>query len=123
MMPVSTGSLHASSLTEILRALVNAKQTGYLKIKEGEQEGFLALENGTIINAAAGSSVALQALFQFVGWREARFDFQPRSIPADMARDLAVYDPQVLIDGVAFKEEELEVLKHLPAKSALAKAG
>ena len=94
---------------EFLRVIVNAKQTGYLKIKEGEQEGCLAVENGIILHARAGSDTGLPALFQFVGWREARFDFHERPMPADLSRDLAVYDPQVLIAGVAFKVEELNM--------------
>ncbi len=91
--------------------LVNGSQTGFLKIREGEQEGFLALENGVIVNAKIGAIVALHALFQFVGWRDATFDFHERPLPADLSRDLAVYEPQVLIEGVAFKEDELSLLQ------------
>jgi len=91
--------------------LVNGNQTGYLKIREGEREGFLAMENGTIVNARIGATVALHALFQFVGWREASFDFHEHPLPADLSRDLAVYEPQVLIEGVAFKEDELALLQ------------
>ena len=120
MMPVSSGNLSTSSLSEILQELVDARQTGYLKIKEGEQEGFLAMENGTMINAGTGYCLALPALFQFVGWREARFDFEERPVPVELSRDLAVYDPQVLIDGVVFKEQELVILKKMPPKSAAA---
>jgi hypothetical protein len=90
--------------------LVGGNQTGYLKIKSGEQEGFLAIENGVIVNARIGSTVALHALFQFVAWREATFDFHERPLPTDLARDLAAYEPQVLIEGVAFKEDELNLL-------------
>jgi len=109
-MSLLSGTFATSSLTEILRIIVNAKQTGYLKMKEGEQEGFLAVENGIILHARAGSDMGLHALFQFVGWREARFDFHERPMPADLSRDLAVYDPQVLITGVAFKVDELALL-------------
>jgi hypothetical protein len=91
--------------------LVSCNQTGYLKIRDGEHEGILAIENGTIVNARIGSTVALDALFQFVGWREASFDFRERPLPADLARDLAAYEPQVLIEGVAFKEDELNLLQ------------
>jgi hypothetical protein len=93
-----------------MRIIVDAKQTGYLKMKEGELEGCLAVENGIILNARAGSDMGLHALFQFVGWREARFEFHERPIPAELARDLAVYDPQVLITGVAFKVDEQNLL-------------
>lgn len=89
---------------------MNAKQTGYLKLKEGDQEGCLAVENGIILHARAGCETGLHALFQFVGWREARFDFHERPMPADLTRDLAVYDPEVLITGVAFKVDELTLL-------------
>ena len=109
-MPLLSRTFATSNLTEILRVVVNAKQTGYLKMKEGEQEGCLAVENGIILHARAGSDTGLPALFQFVGWREARFDFHERPIPADLSRDLAVYDPQVLITGVAFKVDELTLL-------------
>jgi len=93
-----------------LRVVVDAKQTGYLKMKEGGQEGWLAVENGVILQARAGSDTGLHALFQFVGWRQARFDFHERPMPADLSRDLAVYDPEVLITGVAFKVDELTLL-------------
>jgi len=109
-MPLLSGTFATSNLTEILRVIVNAKQTGYLKMKEGEQEGYLAVENGIILHARAGSDTGLHALFQFVGWREARFDFHERPMAADLSRDLAVYDPQVLITGVAFKVDELTLL-------------
>lgn len=110
-MPFSLGSSNSSSLAEILQTLVNSKQTGYLKIKDGERDGFLAIENGIIINARTGSTLALHALFQFVGWRDAQLDFHERPMPRELTSDLAVYDPQVLIAGVAFKEEELSLLQ------------
>jgi len=110
-MPVSSGTFNTSSLTEILRMLVNSNQTGYLRIKEGEREGFLSVENGVIVNARIGSTIALHALFQFVAWRTASFDFHERPLPPDQTRDLAVYDPEVLITGIAFKEEELALLQ------------
>jgi hypothetical protein len=81
-----------------------------LKMKEGGQEGCVAVEKGTILQARAGSDTGLHALFQFVGWREARFDFHERPMPADLSRDLAVYDSEVLITGVAFKVDELALL-------------
>jgi len=53
----------------------------------------------------------LPALFQFVGWSDASIEFHERPIPADLPRDLAVYDPEVLITGVAFKVDELNLLQ------------
>jgi hypothetical protein len=109
-MPLLSGTFGTSTLTEILRIIVDGKQTGYLKIKEGGQEGCLAVENGIILQARAGADTGLHALFQFVGWREARFDFHERPMPEDLSRDLAVYAPEVLITGVAFKVDELTLL-------------
>ncbi len=40
-MPLLSGTFGTSNLTEILRIIVDAKQTGYLKMKEGDQEGVL----------------------------------------------------------------------------------
>ncbi len=109
-MPQLSGTFAITNLTEILRVIVNVKQTGYLKMKDGAQEGCVAVENGIILNARAGASAGLHALFQFVGWREAQFEFHERPMPPDVVRDLAVYDPQVLITGVAFKVDELALL-------------
>jgi len=109
-MPQLSGTFATTNLTEILRVIVNVKQTGYLKMKEGTQEGCIAVENGVILNARAGTAAGLHALFQFVGWREAQFEFHERPMPADLVRDLADYDPQVLITGVAFKVDELALL-------------
>ena len=110
-MPLLSGTFATSTLTEILRVLTNAKQTGYLKMREGDQEGFLAIEKGIMLHARAGADTGLHALFQFVGWREARFEFHERPMPTDLSRDLAVYDPEVLITGVAFKVDELTLLQ------------
>ena len=79
-------------------------------MKEGDQDGWLAVEKGIILHARAGLETGLPALFQFVGWREARYEFHERPMPADLARDLAVYDPGLLIAGVAFKVDELTLL-------------
>lgn len=89
---------------------MDAKQTGCLKLKDEQQEGCLAIENGIILHARAGSSTGLPALFQFVGWRDAKFEFHERTMPPDLVRDLAVYDPQVLITGVAFKVDEQNLI-------------
>lgn len=109
-MSFPSGTFANSTLTDILRIVVDAKQTGYLKLKDAQQDGCLAVENGIILHARAGTSTGLHALFQFVGWRDAKFEFHERPMPADLARDLAVYDPQVLITGVAFKVDEQNLL-------------
>jgi hypothetical protein len=110
-MPPSLDAAPSSSpLTDILKAIIEVRQTGYLKIKDGDNEGCLTVENGVILHARAGSETGLPALFQFVGWRYAKFDFQERPVKADGARDLAVYDPQVLLTGVAFKVDEQNLL-------------
>ena len=74
-------------------------------------EGFLAVENGIILHAQTGTYLGLHALFQFVVWREAEFDFQEKPIEAGLPRDLSVYDPQTLITGVATKVDELAALQ------------
>jgi hypothetical protein len=94
-------------LAEVLRSVLETKQTGYIKVRDGTQEGLVAVENGIILHARAGADTSLPALFQFVGWRDAKYEFQERAMPEDVPRDLAVYDPQVLLEGVAFKVEEL----------------
>jgi hypothetical protein len=109
-MPSLSGTFASTNLTEILRVLTNAKQTGYLKMKDGDQEGCLAVENGVILHARAGADTGLHALFQFVGWREAKYEFHERPVSPDLPRDLVVYDPEVLITGVAFKVDELALL-------------
>lgn len=116
-MPASSGAVTSTApLTEILKTIVEVKQTGCLKIKAGDQEGCLAVENGVILCARAGTATGLPALFQFVGWREAKFEFQERPIKPETERDLAAYDPQVLLTGVAFKVEEQKLLQAaLPA--------
>jgi hypothetical protein len=118
-MPLSSETF-TSNLTEILRAVVEAGQTGYLKMKEGQREGFVAIENGNILHAAAGPANGLPALFQFVSWRDAQMEFNERPIPADLPRDLVVYDSKLLITGIAFKVEEQALLQQaLPSLDAV----
>ncbi len=116
-MPSPSGAVSAhASLIDVLKTIVDVKQTGCLKIKEGDIEGCLAVENGVILSARTGNATGLPALFKFVAWREAKFEFQERPVRRDSSRDLAVYDPQVLLTGVAFKvEEQKHLLAALPA--------
>jgi hypothetical protein len=110
-MPSPPGAASSSPhLTDILKTIVEVKQTGYLKLADGNNEGCLAVENGVMLCARAGSATGLPALFQFVSWREAKIEFQEKPIRVDTARDLAVYDPHVLLDGVLFKVEEQNLL-------------
>jgi len=110
-MPVFSGSFATASLAEVLRMLVNTKQSGYLNIRYKDQEGFLVVENGILIYAKTGAYAGLHALFQFVVWREAEFDFQEKSLETGLSRELSVYDPQVLVTGVATKVDELAALQ------------
>ncbi len=102
-MIIFSGTFRATNLAEILRMLVRARQTGNLIVQEGSHEGTLAVENGMIVNAKAGLSSGMHALFELVGWRQARFEFREQALAADLPRDLSVYDPEVLITGVAAK--------------------
>jgi hypothetical protein len=119
-MSAFSGSLKTSNLSQVLQKLVDGRETGCLCLKDGEQEGFVALEKGIILNAGTGPYNALHALFQFVQWRGAQIEFGRKPLPADIVRDLTVYDPQVLIAGVAYKEEELAILQGaLPSPDAI----
>ena len=110
-MPSPSGAVSSlTTLIDILKTLVDVKHTGYLKIREGDLDGCITVENGVILGARSGNATGLPALFQFVAWREAKFEFQERPVRPDTARDLAVYDPQVLLTGVAFKVEEQKLL-------------
>jgi hypothetical protein len=97
------GPFANASLAEILQMLIQAKKTGVLSIQSGDETGTVAVENGMILNAQAGAYGGMHALFQFVGWPETHFQFRDQAFPPDMTRDLAVYDPGVLIAGVAGK--------------------
>ena len=101
--PSFAGPFADTTLAEILQMLIQAKKSGLLFIHSGEEEGSVALENGMILNAQAGPYSGMHALFQFVSWPEAHFQFREQALEASLARDLAVYDPQVLITGVAGK--------------------
>ena len=97
------GPFADTTLAEVLQMLIQAKKSGLLIIQSGEEEGTVALENGMILNAQAGIYGGIHALFQFVSWPEVHFQFREQSLEAHLSRDLAVYDPQVLITGVAGK--------------------
>lgn len=101
--PAPSGPFATTNLAEILRMLVQAKQTGMLILQNGDEEGLVALENGMILNAKTGPCSGMHALFQMVGWHEAHFEFRQQPLAPDQSRDLCVYDPGVLITGVAAK--------------------
>ena len=102
-MIVFSGSLASTNLAEIVRMLVQAKQTGHLTIQDIGREGMLAMESGMIVNARADSSSGMHALFELVGWQKARFEYREQPLPADLSRDLSVYEPGVLLAGMTAK--------------------
>jgi hypothetical protein len=101
--PEFSGSFSTTNLAEVLRMLVQAKQTGILVLQNAEEEGAVSMENGMILNAKAGADSGMRALFQIVGWHDARFEFRQQTLDPALKRDLSVYDPKVLITGVAEK--------------------
>lgn len=122
-MPLLAGSPSSRSLLQVLRTVAEVRPTGYVKLKEGERTGCIGVENGVILNARTGSATGLPALFEFVTWREALLDFQERPLAAEASRELAAYDPQVLISGMAFKVEEQNlVLDAMPSLDAVVRA-
>jgi hypothetical protein len=105
-MPIYSGTFATIGLAELLRQLTQARRTGHLVLQDLQEEGRVTLENGLIVNAKTGATSGMPALFQMVGWREAAFEFREEALAADFPRDLSVYDPEVLIRGVAAKVEE-----------------
>jgi hypothetical protein len=101
-----TGTFAVTNFADLLRMLVQAKQTGVLNIGEAGKEGVLAVENGMIVHAETPPDTGMRALFKFVGWRTASFAFREQSLAANLPHDLAVYDPMVLIAGVAEQIEK-----------------
>jgi hypothetical protein len=105
-MSFTSGNFANSTLTDILRTVIETKQTGYLKVHDDTHDGCVSIENGVILHAKTGAARGLPALFDFVGWREPKFEFHERPMPADVTRDLAAYDSQVLLTGLSYKVAE-----------------
>lgn len=110
-MPEFAGNFKNINLAEVLRMLTMTKQTGILRMTMGLEQGFMGLDQGLIINALTGMTSGPQALYQFILWREAEFTFKEQPLDASAPRELASYDPAVLIDGVAKKIDELAALQ------------
>lgn len=110
-MPEFAGNFKTVNLAEVLRMLTMTRQTGILRLTMGLEQGFLGLDQGLIVSAVTGNTVGPQALYQFILWREADFIFKEQPLDASVSRELASYDPTILIDGVAKKIDELAALQ------------
>lgn len=110
-MPEFAGNFKTINLAEVLRMLTMTKQTGILRMTMGLEQGFMGLDQGLILNALTGNVSGPQALYQFILWRDADFAFKEQPIEATAPRELASYDPAILIDGVAKKIDELAALQ------------
>lgn len=110
-MPEFAGNFKTINLAEVLRMLTMTKQTGILRMTLGLEQGFMGLERGLIINALTGNVGGPQALYQFIIWHDADFVFKEQPLEASAPRELASYDPAILIDGVAKKIDELAALQ------------
>ena len=90
---------------------MRSSKTGHLTIRQGSEEGVCDPgERNDRECQKPPPRPAWAALFHFVAWHEAKFNFKEGPIGSDYARDLAVYDPQVLITGVALKLDEWTAL-------------
>ena len=56
-----------------------------------------------IVNAKTGLQSGMHALSNPLAWPRAHFEFREKPLASDLSRDLAAYDPEVLITGVAAK--------------------
>lgn len=110
-MALFSGSFTTVSLAEVLRMLVNTKQTGALEISQGNHQGVLLLEKGRIVHGQAGGYSGMAALFQFIIWRAGEFKFVEGALRPDNPQSLTAIEPQVLIEGVERKIDELAALQ------------
>jgi len=101
--PATAVTFATSNLAEILRMLVQAKQTGTLSLHNEAVQGSVALENGMILSAKTETENGMTALFQLVSWPDPHFEFKEQPLAADVSRDLADYDPAVLLTGLEKK--------------------
>ncbi|MEM1058505.1 MAG: DUF4388 domain-containing protein [Verrucomicrobiota bacterium] len=110
-MPEFAGSFTTINLAEVMRMLSGTHQTGVLHLDLGTDHGTLSMESGQFLNAATGALTGAPALYQFILWREAEFRFDEEPIPPEANRELAQFDTQTLINGVAKKIDELAALQ------------
>ena len=101
--PATAVTFATSNLAEILRMLVQAKQTGTLTLHNDAQQGSVALENGMILSARTENESGMTALFHLVSWPDPHFEFKEQPLAAGVSRDLADYEAEVLLKGLEKK--------------------
>jgi len=110
-LPEFAGSFTTVNLAEVMRMLSGTHQSGVLHLSMGTDNGTLSIEGGKFLNAATGALTGAPALYQFILWREAEFRFEEETIPPEASRELAEFETQTLINGVAKKIDELAALQ------------
>lgn len=110
-MPQFAGNINKVGLAEVLRLLTGTKQTGQLVLKQGPDDGAIAMDQGILVHAETGPDNGMPAIFQIILWRDARFEFVEAPLEAKKSRELAGFETKVIIDGIARKIDELAALE------------
>jgi hypothetical protein len=76
------GDLRSMSLPTLVQALSADRTRGTLRVVSPHGEGFLSLDDGDVIEAAAGHLTGEEAVYLMLGWHEGSFELLPNeSLP------------------------------------------
>ena len=99
-----SGSVKHLSLADLLQILALNSKDGVVELREGEREGRIVFENGSLVHAECGAVRGEKALYRMLGWSTATFRLVSRRGEAP-ERTVLVPTSSVLMDGLVSLDE------------------
>jgi len=114
------GQIHGISLTAFLQMSEMEKTTCTLKVKSGDNTGYLYLNNGNLVDSKTGELQGRDAAYQIINWDNVNIEIDKES----KKHKKVINEPlmHILMESLKIKDEaESEEIKATPAEQIPAK--
>jgi two-component system, chemotaxis family, chemotaxis protein CheY len=99
-----TGRLNVMPISDLVQVLHLCHKTGELRLEQGERQASIFVEDGAILDAAAGRATGEEAVYEILSWKDAGFTF--RSGVRSGRRTIAQPTMTLLMEGARRLDEK-----------------
>jgi response regulator RpfG family c-di-GMP phosphodiesterase len=100
-----SGSLQEMSLPDMIQVLSQARKSGALRIRSGGESGQVDFAEGNVVDAALGTHLGEEAIYQMLKFTEGDFAFDPTF--KTTSRRIAQSTDAILLEGMRRLDEGL----------------
>jgi len=111
------GTLSDIGIIDLIQFPHVGRRTGQLVVTDGDQEGRLFYDKGSLVHACFGDTEGMEALVNMVAWTDGAFEFLNSSEPTRKTVDMDLH--RAVMQALKLHDERKEEEERLKAEGAI----